>query len=218
MPLSTIARLGEVASARWGLITTAQAATVGVSRKTMSDLAATGTLIRIAHGVYRIAGAPELEHEQLHATWLALGGATLPPTPTGAPAVVAAGETAAIAHRIGDWYPNGHDFIVPTRRGTRLPGVRLRVRDLTPTDVTYIDGLPTLTVERTIADLVTQWADRSLIADTIADAVTQGKLLSPTRLAEHLDPAATANGHESGTELAEDLLALAGVDMRVRRG
>lgn len=197
------------------MITTAQATAIGISRKTMSDLTASGVLIRVARGVYRVVGAPEHEQEQMRATWLALGGATLPNTPTGAPAVVAGGETAALLHGIGDWYPDGYDFLVPSRRGTRLSGVRLRVRALTPDDVAFIDGLPTLTVERLLTDLIAQWTDRSLVLDALADAVAQGKPLSPARLADHLEVVASLNGYESGASFAADLLELAGADVRV---
>ncbi|WP_402844667.1 type IV toxin-antitoxin system AbiEi family antitoxin domain-containing protein [Microbacterium sp. GXS0129] len=55
---STIAQLGAIAAEQWGIVTTAQATEVGVSRKTLSSLTATGALERLAQGVYRMAGAP----------------------------------------------------------------------------------------------------------------------------------------------------------------
>ncbi|WP_372341116.1 type IV toxin-antitoxin system AbiEi family antitoxin domain-containing protein, partial [Escherichia coli] len=54
---STFARLGELASQRWGLVTTAQALEAGVARPTLTRLANSGALIRVARGVYRLAGA-----------------------------------------------------------------------------------------------------------------------------------------------------------------
>lgn len=202
----TIARLGEIASERWGMFTTAQAAAVGISRKTLSGLAGAGGILRLGQGVYRMAGAPEPALEYLYIPWLALGGATLSASMTGAPAVVVAGESAAIAHGIGDWYPGVRDFIVPIRRTTRLDGVRLRTRELAPNDVIYLDGLPTLTVERTIADLLEQWTDRSLIIDALADAAEQGKPVSALRLSSHLEPLARVHGVASGEALADELL------------
>ena len=129
---STFARLGELASQRWGLVTTAQALEAGVARPTLTRLANSGALIRVARGVYRLAGAPEHEQEAILATWLALGGADRPRTDTGVPPVVAAGQMAAQLHGIGDWFPGPLEFVVPTRRGTRLDGVRLRTRELAP--------------------------------------------------------------------------------------
>jgi predicted transcriptional regulator of viral defense system len=209
----TIAKLGEIAAERWGMFTTAQAHKIGISRKTLSGLAASGGILRVGHGVYRMAGAPETELEYLYVPWLALGGATLPPSTTGVPAVVVAGESAAITHGIGDWFPGTREFVIPSRRTTRLHDVRLRVRSLEPADVMHVDGLPALTVERTVADLVEQWIDRSLIIDALADAGAQGKLVSPRKLGSHLEPLARAHGADSGTALANQLLEGAGIDV-----
>lgn len=195
------------------MFTTAQASAVGISRKTLSGLAASGGILRVGQGVYRMAGAPEPELEHLYIPWLSLGGATLPSAPAGTPAVVVAGESAAIAHGIGDWYPGIRDFIVPTRRTTRLEAVRLRVRALEPMDVMYVDGLPTLTVERTIADLVEQWTDQSLVVNALADARERGKLVSARRLATSLEPLARARNAGSGSELADELLELSHIAM-----
>ena len=207
----TIAELGELAAERWGMFTTAQAARAGVSRKTLSGLTSSRAIHRVAQGVYRMAGAPEPEHEFIYAPWLALGGATLPPTADGIPAVVVAGESAAIAHGIGDWFPGVVDVMTPARRTTRLPDVRLRTRRLSPDEVVFLNGLPTLTVERTIADLLEQWVDQSLVVDALRQAAEQGKLLSPRRLAEFLEPIAAAHGAASGGEFAAQLMQDAGL-------
>lgn len=201
------------------MFTTAQAAAAGISRKTLSGLSSAGAILRVAQGVYRMAGAPEPELEFIYAPWLALGGATLPPsTTTGAPAVVVAGQTAAIAHGIGDWFPGVVDVITPTRRATRLPDVHLRARALAPEEVVFVDGLPALSVERTITDLLEQWEDRSLVVDALRQAAEQGKLLSPRRLAGFLDPIAAAHGTEDGTAFATELMQEAGLVAGAVRG
>jgi predicted transcriptional regulator of viral defense system len=205
---ATLARLGSIAERRWGLFTTAQAAAVGVSRKQLSRMATAGAIERVAHGVYRAGGAPAQEHEPIYATWLALGGATTPRTEAGASSLVAAGATAAVVHEIADFLLVGFDFIVPTRKGTRLPGVHLRIRPLTPDEVMPVNGLPTLTVERTIADLVDVDTDMSLVGDAVRSAVRADKLVSPERLAQHLDAISRRDGHE----IADDLFELAGID------
>jgi len=215
----TLVKLGAIAEQRWGLVTTAQAEGAGVSRKQLSRMASTGALQRVAQGVYRMAGAPELENQGILATWLALGGAG-ERTTTGVAPVVAAGITATLLHGIGDFFSEGLDFIVPARKTTRLHGVRLRVRTLTRQEVIPVDGLPTLTVERTIADLAEQWTDQSLVADTVRDAVLQGKLISPRELVAYLDPIAAARRRGDGRSMAEELFELAGVplDERSTRG
>jgi hypothetical protein len=108
-----------------------------------------------------MAGSPtaEVELDTIRIHWLALGGAMRPPTDSGVPALVAAGKTAARIHQIGDWFSGASIFIVPERRVTRLNDVRLRVGALSPEEVTIVDGLSAMTVERTIADLIATGED-----------------------------------------------------------
>jgi predicted transcriptional regulator of viral defense system len=207
---STLARLGPIAERRWGLVTTAQAEDVGVSRKQLARMASAGAVERVAQGVYRMAGAPQQDHQAIYTAWLGLGGATTPRAESGVAPVVAAGQTAAVVHGIGDFLPAGFDFIVPARKGTRLPGVRLRIRQLTDDEVIPVGGLPALTVERTLADLVEIGTDLSLVAGAARDAVRAGKLVAPDRLASYLGPVA-ARRNSDGRALARDLLELAGV-------
>jgi predicted transcriptional regulator of viral defense system len=207
---STLVALGSIAERRWGLFTTAQAEAAGVARKQLSRMASAGAIERVIHGVYRMPGSPTQEHEAIYATWLALGGATAPRADTGLAAVVAAGTTAALAHGIGAFFPGGYDFIVPNRRGTRLPGVRLRTRTLERADVIPVAGLPTLTVERTIADLIEIGTDESLVADALRDAARSDKLVAPGRLVDYLSPIAKRR-KTTGRVLADNLFELAGV-------
>ena len=207
---STTARLAAIAERRWGMFTTAQAEANGVPRKVLSRMTTSGALVRVAQGVYRLPGAPVQKHESIYATWLALGGATSPRTETGVSAVVAAGITAAIAHEIGDFFLDGFDFMVPARKGTRLPGVRLRVRHLEQAEVIPLDGLPTLTVERTVADLVELGMDLSLVADCVRDAVRADKLVAPDMLVSYLSPTSERRKTD-GRSLADELFDLAGV-------
>lgn len=215
MAQATLATLASLAEQRWGLVTTAQAKALGVTRQQMSRWANSGVLERVAQGVYRMAGAPPQEHESIYATWLALGGATAPAPATGVSSVVAAGTTAAIAHGLGDFFLDEIEFVLPRRKATRLPGVKLRVKQLTREEVFPINGLPTLTVERTIADLVEQWTDLSLVADVVRDAVASRQLGSPDLLVTYLDPIATAQarvgvGAGNGRSMARDLFEIAG--------
>ena len=173
-------------------------------------MASASAIERVAQGVYRMAGAPPQDHEAIYATWLALGGATASRTETGVAPVVAAGVTAAVVHGIGDFLPDKFDFIVPARKGTRLPGVRLRVRRLAREEVIPVGGLPALTVERALVDLVETGTDLSLVAGAARDAVRSGKLVAPERLVSYLDPIA-ARRKSDGKSLASDLFELAGV-------
>jgi predicted transcriptional regulator of viral defense system len=206
---STLVRLGSIAERRWGLVTTAQAEDAGVSRKQLARMASAGAIERVAQGVYRMTGAPPQDHEAIYVTWLALGGATASRTETGVAPVVASGATAAVVLGIGDFLPDRFDFMVPARKGTRLPGVRLRVRRLARDEVIPVGGLPTLTTERAIADLVEIGTDLSLVAGAVRDAVRAGQLVAPDRLVSYLDPIA-ARRKSDGRALASDLFELAG--------
>lgn len=213
MSSGTVARLAAVAEQRWGLVTTAQAAEVGVSRIQLSRLASAGVVHRVVQGVYRMGGAPELEHEAVCAAWLALGGAGAVADGRSVPGVVAGGITAAVLHGIGDFYPEGVEFIVPARKTTRLEGVRMRVRRLEVSEVAWREGMPLLTVECTLVDLVEQWVDLSLVGDALRDAVQQGLLTRPDRMVDQLGGLARARGHQpgDGQALAVELYEVAGL-------
>lgn len=217
MASSTIALLGSLAVERWGMFTTAQAADVGIARKTLSSLARARAIERVAQGVYRMAGAPvaDVELDMIRIHWLALGGTTRPPTRTGAPALVAAGKTAATIHQIGDWFSGASTFVVPERRVTRLSDVRLRVVALSSDEAVIVDGLPATTVERTIADLIATGEDLSLVVNAVSEASRKGSLTSTRRLADHLARLAPHHGYDSGASYATRLLEIAGVAARI---
>lgn len=195
------------------MFTTAQAAEGGIARKTLSGLANAGSIERVAQGVYRMAGVPaaEVELDTIRVHWLALGGALRPLASSGAHALIAAGITAATIHQIGDWFSGPSIFIVPERRVTRLRDVRLRVRALRPDEITIVDGLPTMTVERTIADLAAAGEDLSLVAGAVGDAVQRGTLTSVGSLTAHLDQVARRQGYDSGASYTTDLFRIAEV-------
>lgn len=200
--------LAGIAELQWGLLTARQAEAAGVTRMQLSRLVASGGLLRVIHGVYRIAGAPESDHEEVLAAWLSLGGAERPDE-GGVAAVVAAGTTAAALHGVGNYFLDGLDFITPARRATRLEGVRLRTRQLTADQVTIADGVPALTIEETAADILALTGDTSNVALLLADGIRRG-MVSRAALERALGPSAKTSGFAGGAEFAADLLELAG--------
>lgn len=207
--------LEELSASQWGMVTTAQAAAHGVPRVDLSRLCQSGHLERLAHGIYRDAGAPSGEFEGLRAAWLAAD-----PSHTAeqrlrdlSGGVVVMGASAASLHGVGDLPADRHEFSAPVRRQTQRSGVSYRRRELEPTDVTIVHGLPVTTIERTIADLVEDRTDLSLVADVLRDAA-QRRRIDTDRLAELLAPLA-ARSHlrkDDGTALLRHLTALAGLD------
>lgn len=197
-----IGRLGQTAARQWGLVTTRQAAEVGVGRLQLSRLARAGALERLSYGVYRMAGAPPAEDEDILTAWLGLATSGEEP--------VAAGATAARLHRIGDLWLDRIDLTTSTRRTTRRPDVRLRVRELDPVDVTIARGIPSMTAARTVADLIEQKVDLSLISDAATDADRAG-ILDHRLLARALEPLASAEGYRDGAAFGAALLSADGV-------
>lgn len=50
-------KLSDITACQWGIVASAQAAELGVTRLDLSRFADNGHLVRLAHGVYRDAGA-----------------------------------------------------------------------------------------------------------------------------------------------------------------
>jgi hypothetical protein len=207
--------LAEVTESQWGMVTSAQAGARGISHMNLTRLTESGSLVRLAQGVYRDAGAPSVEHEALRAAWLAiepkkLAYERLEDLPNTA---VVSGESASRLHAIGDLRASRSEFTTPTRKQTQRPDVRYRTRSLPGQDVTVRDGLPVTTRERTIADLVEDRQDLSLVAGVLRDAAQQSRL-DLDRLSGLLGPLAERNGHRKGDgdALLEELLQIAGID------
>lgn len=162
------------------------------------------------------AGAPGGEFDDLHAAWLS----TDPERPAyerikdGAEGTVVASESATRLHQMGDFRAVKHDFISPVRRQSQRREIRYRQRALDPRDVTLMEGLPVMTRERTIADLVEDVADLSLAADALRDGSWQTHL-DLGRLEELLAPLAARNGFRTsdGAALLNRLMHIAGLDV-----
>ena len=207
--------LEELSTSQWGMVTTAQAAAHGVPRLDLSRLCQSGHLERLAHGVYRDAGAPSEEFESLRAAWLAAD-----PSHTAeqrlrdlSGGVVVMGASAASLHGAGDLPADRHEFSAPVRRQTQRREVSYRRRSLEPTDVTLAHALPVTTIERTIADLVEDRTDLSLVGDVLR-AAARSRRLDTDRLAELLAPLSARNHlrKDDGHALLRHLAALAGLD------
>jgi len=207
--------LEELSASQWGMVTTAQAAAHGVPRLDLSRLCQSGHLERLAHGVYRDAGAPSEEFESLRAAWLASDPSHIAEQRLRdlAGGVVVVGGSAASLHGAGDLPADRHEFSAPVRRQAQRSGVSYRRRQLEPSDVTIAHGLPVTTIERTIADLVEDRTDLSLVADVLRDAAHRRRL-DTERLTELLAPLAARNHlrKDDGDALLRHLAALAGLD------
>jgi predicted transcriptional regulator of viral defense system len=194
--LNSLARLASVTSWQWGLVTTAQALDVGVSRLDLSRLARRGLLEREAHGVYRLAGAPANRLEPLRVAWVSTNpkAAASDRLASQVPDAVVSGPAAAHVHGIGVLVPKPYEFTVPARRQTQRAGLVYRVRRLAPEDVTRASELPVTTVERTIADLLDEGWGVDLVGGVVADADRVDEQLMVRLLA----PLAGRSGFKAG--------------------
>ncbi len=206
--------LAEVTAYQWGMVTSAQAGMHGITRLDLSRLAADGQLERIAHGVYKDAGAPAGPNDDLRAAWLStdpktVGAVRIKDVADG---VVVAGQSAAELHGIGAFRALRHEFVVPTRRQSQRNAIRYRQRTLEPRDVTLVEGLPVMTMERTIADLIEEVGDLSLVADALRDA-SRKRDLDLEQLRALLAPLAHRNGlkKDDGPALLDRLMEMAGI-------
>ncbi|WP_182920387.1 type IV toxin-antitoxin system AbiEi family antitoxin domain-containing protein [Nocardioides cavernaquae] len=207
--------LAEVTASQWGMVTSAQASMHGVTRLDLARLADSGHLTRLAHGVYMDSGTPGDQFDDLRAAWLStdpklMAEDRLRDRDNG---VVAAGLSAARLHDIGDMWEGPHDFVAPVRRQSQRAEIRYRQRVLDPRDVTVTEGLPVMTLERTIADLVEAVGDLSLVGDALRDAWRK-RNLNLGRLSELLDPLAARNGFkkDDGSALLSRLMEVAGIN------
>lgn len=210
-----LSELEQLTAAQWGLVTAAQAARAGVSRVQLSRLVTGGHLERVLNGIYRSSATPQDRAQDVQAAWL-----TSDPARTaaeriadGAAGVVVGGATAAYLHEIGDLQPEPIELYAPDRRQTERPGIRYRIRALDEADVTLVDGLPVTSVERTLADLIRDRYDLSLVADALRDAVQRGAL-DLDRLELLLDPLAASHGRPDGAALLQWLADTAQVELR----
>lgn len=169
------ARLAELAEDQWGLITRRQAEDAGVPRATFQRLAGGGSMLeRVAHGVYRLAGAPMPAHLALRAAWLQLYP-EIPAWDRTLTQGVVSHRSAAALHGVGHLPADTHEFTLPVRRQTRRPDVRLHHLRLDETECTYLQGLPVTRPSRIAFDLLTEQEDPEAVGQVAADAIRSAR-------------------------------------------
>ncbi|WP_343926826.1 type IV toxin-antitoxin system AbiEi family antitoxin domain-containing protein [Rhodoglobus aureus] len=208
--------LAEISSGQWGMATTSQARSIQVSRVQIARLAESGHLERLAHGVYRDAGSPPHEFDDIRAAWLSLDPDRMADDRIrdGVDGIVMSGNTAAALHGIGDLLPTPYVFTSAARRQSQRPDIRFKRRLLVADQITLVAGIPTTGIERTIADLVQDKEDLSLVGDLVGDAL-RSRTVQLDYLAALLGPLASRNGFtkDDGLALMRKLLELGHVDV-----
>jgi len=206
-----IDRVIPIAEEQWGLVTRRQAEAAGVPRATMERLTSSDSrLERVAHGVYRLAGAPIADHLDLRAAWLQLD--------PGVPGWARRLDQGVISHRSGaSMYEIGHlpddrfEFTLPGRKQTRRPDVKLHRAMVASRDCVHIGGMPVTRPARIAADLLSEREDPGAVAHVVADAL-RSSLEYPSVVASELDGYAQRFGlpRADGIALLRWLLDLVG--------
>ncbi|MEX1165059.1 MAG: type IV toxin-antitoxin system AbiEi family antitoxin domain-containing protein [Nitriliruptor sp.] len=170
------------AERRAGYVTTAQAAEVGLSRQQLSYLARTGSLERVAQGIYRLRRFPAQRFEDVIVACLWAGEDT-----------VASHDTALAVYELTDAMPTTIHVSVPRPFRGRRPGVTVHTAPLGDGERTERAGVPVTTVERTIADVLVH--SGAELARPAAEQALERGLVTRRRLraalADHGDPGRT---------------------------
>lgn len=206
------ATASRLAARQWGLLTTAQAQRLGISRDQLNHLVSVGILERVEHGVYAATAAPD-GHRDKRVAWLVLAPRMMAEERLTDPAAtgVLSHTSAAALHQLGDLLDDVPEVTVSHRKQTRRP-MRVHRLPLAASDVTLIEGLPVTTPERTVADLLRDGHDLEHIAHVTGDGLTRG-VIDPTSLARQLEPVAHRMGAEDGTAAVAKLVEIAGLDV-----
>jgi hypothetical protein len=190
---STLQKLSDLSEDQWGLVTRRQAADAGISPATLNRLAAEGLVLkRVAHGVYRLVGAPEPDHEALRAAWLQLAPET-PAWDRDPREGVVSHRSAASMYGLGDLAEDRHEFTIPRRRQSRRPDVRLHRGTVDDAEWLVLRGLPVTRPSRIASDLLHDNADPTAVAQIVSSAM-RGVYEYPGTIARALAPQAARFG------------------------
>lgn len=165
MPDSAIGAVTELAASQHSVVSRSQAAAIGLSRARLATFIRQGWLIESSSGVLLIAGSGGSYGQRVMSAILAVEG------------TVASHRTAARLHRLdGFERMSVIDVSVDrSRRRQRTPGVEPHhVFELAADDVTTVDGIPTTTVPRTLADLGAVVPHHRLVERAVTDARRRG--------------------------------------------
>lgn len=205
-------RIRDVAEGQWGLVTLQQARGADVGWSGVTRLVEAGLLERVAHGVYRVRGAPEPDHLGLRAAWLQLD--------PGRPAwerlddrdlAVVSHTSAASLYGVGDLRADVHEFTMPRRRQTRRADVRIHRGRIADEQRLLLHGLPVTRAGRMIGDLLGDHVDPDSVAQITVEVLDR-VLDHPGIVADCVGPYAGrfGFGRGDGVALLDDLLGRAG--------
>lgn len=207
--IDAAARLTELAAEQEGLVTTAQAASVDVTRLELSRLVDKLLLERVTHGVYAFRVSSDI-NQLIRAEWLALEpGMTARERRRRSDKGVISHTSATIVHDLGDFVEGPPEFTLPGRRQSRRD-IRIHRGELTRADVTSVDSVLVTTAARTVADLVSDGHDLEHISRVVREALHEGNA-TVEGVAAQLEPLAHDHGRANGFAFTTFLMKVAGM-------
>lgn len=166
-----INRLREIALDQHGMVTNKQAQEAGVSGASLAMLHKRGDVERVASGVYRVSLTERSPHEDL---MLAILWA-------GFPEAALSHETALDVWDVCDANPMQIDVCIRNNRRIRkkpIEGGRLHREDLSPSDITFVDGIRTVRPHIAIRQCIESGTQTRIVEQAISNARARG-LITP---------------------------------------
>lgn len=157
--------IAALAAQQCGTFSRAQVIALGGDDSMIRRRLRSGRWLRLAPGVYGLAGVAGSYHQTL---WIAVHGA-------GAGAAVSH-EAAGSVRWLTGFRPGRAVVTVPHGRHPDLAGIIVhQSRDLTPVDIGSVKGLPVTTVARTLVDMAPRMGAKAL-GVVLDDSTNDGKL------------------------------------------
>ena len=154
-------RLYDIAEPQSGYFTTAQADSVGVSRRLLTHYTKTGALQRMRYGLYRIARFPSMPYEDIQQALLWVGE----------PAA-ASHLTALVVYGLSDAMPARVHITVDRPFAGSQYGVVVHTSSLQPDETIRREGITVTSPLRTIADVAA--TDQQLASQALSEALERG--------------------------------------------
>jgi hypothetical protein len=157
-------RLGARAAEHHGVFTRDHALAAGFTPDEYRHLCEDGTFVAVYDNVLRFAGAPRTwRGDLLAACW------------AGGYRAVASHRSAAQLHGLPGGCTDVVEILCPRWRRTRHGGLTVHEsRALEAADITFVDGIPCTTVERTLLDLAAVCRWRSTLELALENALRRG--------------------------------------------
>ncbi|WP_331949305.1 type IV toxin-antitoxin system AbiEi family antitoxin domain-containing protein [Pengzhenrongella sp.] len=164
----------EIAADQHGYVTVEQAGNAGINYEALKQAAWRGRVERPARGIYRLPTVPATAHdlEALAVLW------------TGDAAAALSHDSALAAYDLGDINPDKYHVTVPAARRIRKAGgdgYVIHHQDLRPEQVTWWEGIRTVTPLTAIEQTLVSGVPTYLLRQAITAAYKQARIRDADR-------------------------------------